>query len=192
MDVFNLYLTGVGGQGIGMLSEIILRAADHAGREVRGVDTHGLAQRGGSVVSQIRIGAGAHSPLIARRKADLTIALERHEALRALVLMAKADSCLVYYDTSWQPLPVRLGRAREVSPAMIEEACRQRNVSPVRVRVDDLLEARMQNMAVLACIHRRAMIPGISEEHYLMAMNDLMDGGMLESNRHIFQTATAE
>jgi len=191
MPVFNIYLIGVGGQGIGLLSEIILRAADHAGREVRAVDTHGLAQRGGSVVSQIRLGAAAHSPLIRSGAADLIIALERHEALRAVGRMARTGGTLVYYDTAWQPLPVRLGHDEEVSAAAIEAACRQRRVSPLRVRVDDLPDARMQNMALLAWVHRRALIPGLSETHYLAAMADLMAGGMLMENRRIFRTATA-
>ena len=56
MKAFNIYLIGVGGQGIGLLSEILLRAADHAGYEVKGVDTHGLAQRGGIVVSHLKFG----------------------------------------------------------------------------------------------------------------------------------------
>ena len=84
MDNFNIYLTGVGGQGIGLLSEILIRAADHAGHRVKGVDTHGLAQRGGIVVSRIRIGDRVHTPLIPAGEADLVIALERHEALRGL------------------------------------------------------------------------------------------------------------
>ena len=49
MEAFNAYLIGVGGQGIGMLSEILIRAADHAGHRVKAVDTHGLAQRGGRI-----------------------------------------------------------------------------------------------------------------------------------------------
>ena len=71
MTNFNVYLTGVGGQGIGMLSEIILRAADKAGYPVKAVDTHGLAQRGGVVVSQVRIGDNVHTPLIPLCNHDL-------------------------------------------------------------------------------------------------------------------------
>jgi indolepyruvate ferredoxin oxidoreductase beta subunit len=96
MNIFNIYLSGVGGQGIGLLSEIILRAADHAGHAAKAVDTHGLAQRGGIVVSQIRLGASAHSPLIPAGQADLAIGLERHEALRAMQRpCATADPCLL-------------------------------------------------------------------------------------------------
>ena len=80
MKTFNIYLSGVGGQGIGLLSELILRAVDHAGQPVKAVDTHGLAQRGGIVVSHIRIGPAVFSPLIRPHQADLVVALERHEA----------------------------------------------------------------------------------------------------------------
>ena len=66
MKAFNIYLTGVGGQGIGLISEIIMRAADHGGHPVKSVDTHGLAQRGGIVVSQIRIGETVFSSPPAR------------------------------------------------------------------------------------------------------------------------------
>ncbi|MCU0237509.1 MAG: 2-oxoacid:acceptor oxidoreductase family protein, partial [Acidobacteria bacterium] len=48
---FDIFVIGVGGQGIGLLSETLVRAADHAGMPVKGVDTHGLAQRGGIVAS---------------------------------------------------------------------------------------------------------------------------------------------
>ena len=61
---FNIFLIGVGGQGIGLVSEVIARAADVAGIAVHGADTHGLAQRGGSVSSFIRLGDKAYSPMI--------------------------------------------------------------------------------------------------------------------------------
>lgn len=57
MKSYNVYMSGVGGQGIGLLSEVLLRAADYAGYRVKAVDTHGLAQRGGIVVSQVRMPA---------------------------------------------------------------------------------------------------------------------------------------
>ncbi len=60
MRAFNIYITGVGGQGIGLLSQALLRAVDHAGINAIAVDTHGLAQRGGVVVSRIRCGSGIH------------------------------------------------------------------------------------------------------------------------------------
>jgi indolepyruvate ferredoxin oxidoreductase beta subunit len=187
MKAYNIYMSGVGGQGIGLLSEVLLRAADHAGYAVKAVDTHGLAQRGGIVVSQLRIGSTIFTPLIPEQEADLVVSLERHEALRALNLMARENSTLVYYDTIWQPLDVRLGQAAETDNAGIEECCRRRNIRLIRVFIPDLPDTHMQNIAVLAGVDKNSLIQGIETPHYLQAMEDLMAGGMLEKNLALFK-----
>ena len=128
-------MIGVGGQGIGLLSEILIRAADAAGLPVVGCDTHGLAQRGGVVVSHLRIGAGAHSPLVEDGAADLVLALERHEALRALRSMLREGGSMVWYDASWQPLDVRRGLAAEVTAGDIDAEARARAITAHRVSV---------------------------------------------------------
>lgn len=186
MKAFNIYLTGVGGQGIGLISEVILRAADHGGHPVKSVDTHGLAQRGGIVVSQIRIGENVFSPLVPTGQADLVISLERHEALRAAGTVLKDNGCLIYYNTVWQPLSVRLNETAEVSERGVQDLCRARGIQVVSVFHEDLPDIRMQNMAVLAEIHRHRMIPGIDLKHYRTAMADLMSGAMLKENQGLF------
>ena len=186
MKAFNIYLTGVGGQGIGLISEIILRAADHGGHPVKSVDTHGLAQRGGIVVSQIRIGKNVFSPLIPARQTDLVISLERHEALRAAGTVLKDNGYLIYYNTVWQPLPVRLNERAEVTENDIQDLCRTRGIQVISVFQAGLPDIRMQNMAVLSEIHRHGLIPGIDLKHYRTAMADLMSGTMLEENRGLF------
>jgi indolepyruvate ferredoxin oxidoreductase beta subunit len=84
----------VGGQGTVLLSRLIGEAALNRGLEVRGSETIGMAQRGGSVTSHLRIGEGAFSPLIAPGKADLIIAFECAEALRTLPFLAPAGKML--------------------------------------------------------------------------------------------------
>jgi indolepyruvate ferredoxin oxidoreductase beta subunit len=190
VTTFNIYLCGVGGQGIGLISEIILRAADHAGQRVKSVDTHGLAQRGGIVVSQVRLGSGVQSPLIPTGQADLAVCLERHEALRAAETMLKPNGTLIYYDTVWQPLPVRLGQAAEVTGEMVQSLGRQRNITVRSVYQPDLSDVRMQNMAVLAAICRHGLIPHIDTRHYRTAMTDLMAGSRLETNLALFDHCT--
>ena len=187
MKQFNIYLSGVGGQGIGLLSETILRAADHAGHHVKGVDTHGLAQRGGTVVSQIRIGTDVHTPLMARRRADLIISLERHEAMRAMAGYAKEGATLIYYNTVWQPLGVRLGQDEEVSADALADRCREAGVRCIRVFHPDLEDVRMQNMALLARIDRERLVPGVKSDHYRKAMDDLMAGPMLKKNTALYE-----
>jgi indolepyruvate ferredoxin oxidoreductase beta subunit len=187
MDPFNIYLSGVGGQGIGLLSEILLRAADHAGYTVKGVDTHGLAQRGGIVVSQIRIGEGAHTPLIRANAAHLVASLERHEALRALNRAARDGGALIYYNTVWQPLDVRLGTAAEVTGATIRAQCAARKIGLIEVFESGLPDVRMQNIALLSHIYREQLIPGIDLGNYRHAMQDLMAGKMLQANAKLFE-----
>jgi len=186
MDSFNIYLTGVGGQGIGLLSEILLRAADHAGFPVKGVDTHGLAQRGGIVSSQIRIGSPVYSPLIQQKKADLVVALERHEVFRGISDYLKDSGTAIYYDVSWQPLPVRLNQMPEINVTdSLDAWCNDRNIHLLRVHKDSLSDSRMQNMVVLAGIRQNNLIPGVSAVHYQTALADLMEGHVLEKNLEI-------
>ena len=186
MDSFNIYLTGVGGQGIGLLSEILLRAADHAGFPVKGVDTHGLAQRGGIVSSQIRIGSPVYSPLIQQKKADLVVALERHEVFRGISDYLKDSGTAIYYDVSWQPLPVRLNQMPEINVTdSLDAWCNDRNIHLLRVHKDSLSDSRMQNMVVLAGIRQNNLIPGVSAVHYQTALADLREGHVLEKNLEI-------
>jgi indolepyruvate ferredoxin oxidoreductase, beta subunit len=186
MDSFNIYLTGVGGQGIGLISEAVLRAADHAGLNVKSVDTHGLAQRGGIVVSQVRIGDGVFSPLIPAEEADLTIALERHEALRGMNTALKDEGTLVYYNTVQQPLEIRLNKSEETSETLVAEACKSRHIKEYKVFHPDLPDARMQNVVVLATVSRNNLIPSVSREHYQEALEDLLGGSALEKNMALF------
>jgi indolepyruvate ferredoxin oxidoreductase beta subunit len=186
MKIFNIYLTGVGGQGIGLLSEVLMRAADHAGLPVQAVDTHGLAQRGGIVISNIRVGSSVYSPLIATGEADLVVALECHEALRSMNAFLKDTGTLIYYDTGWQPAEVRLNQAPAVTPEIIKDECERRKIKAVIVHKKDLTDVRMQNTVVLAQIAAARLVPGIDIAHYRAAYQDLLRGSALEQNLALF------
>lgn len=191
MNPFNAYLIGVGGQGIGMLSEILIRAADYAGHTAKAVDTHGLAQRGGTVISHLRLGDGAHAPLIPDGEAHLVVALERNEALRGLDTAASDGGDLVYYDTVWQPLGVRLGQDAAVDEKQVAEECRRRNIRCHRVYDSGLEDPRMQNVVVLAAIGCLGLIPQVAHDHYRSAMTDLLAGSLLEKNRALYNARCA-
>ncbi len=190
MDEFNVYMIGVGGQGIGLLSELVTRAVDHAGLKVKGVDTHGLAQRGGSVVSHLRVGDRVYSPMIPLGRADVVVSLERNEALRGVKTAVKKGGWLVYYDAEWQPLWVRLGTAAPVAAVDIEKACAQKNVTVYRVHDPCLDNPKMQNIMVLSAIVRHALIPGVDHQTVSLAMADLMGRKMLEENMALFNLQT--
>ena len=158
---------------------------------MKSVDTHGLAQRGGIVVSRIRIGDHVFSPLIPGGQADLVISLERHEALRAAGTVLRDGGRLIYYNTVWQPLSVRLNEAVEISEDDILIYCRKRSIKIVSVFQADLADIRMQNMVVLAEIYRHRLIPNIKLHHYREAMEDLMFGTMLEDNQNLLDKRLA-
>lgn len=178
---FNIYMTGVGGQGIGLLAEILARAADYAGLPVRGCDTHGLAQRGGMVTSHLRLGR-SWSPIIPDGEADLVIALERHEAVRATDDMLKAGGTLIWYDTSLQPLDVRMGLSTAIETDDMQRVAEAREIRVLRVFLDELPDARMQNTALVASILSHELIPGLGKIQVRKAMKDLMTGAVLDAN----------
>ncbi|MDR0862150.1 MAG: 2-oxoacid:acceptor oxidoreductase family protein [Oscillospiraceae bacterium] len=80
----NILLAGVGGQGTVLASKLLAQCALDKGEAVHTAETIGMAQRGGSVVSHVRIGAGAFSPLIPKAAADMLIGFEPSEAVRCL------------------------------------------------------------------------------------------------------------
>ncbi len=187
-DRLDLYMIGVGGQGINMLSEAMIRAADYAGYNVRGVDTHGLAQRGGMVVSNLRLGEGIHSPLIQKGQADLVIALERNEALRGMSTHLKLGGELIYYDVSWQTISTRLDREEDTTTDKLKKHAEKYDAEITRVYRDDLEDSRMQNVALMGHMAREGKIPGLRPEHYRQALRDLMRGSMLDANLELFNS----
>ena len=100
-------LCGVGGQGTVLASRIIAAAAMEKGLFARTAETIGMAQRGGSVVSHVRIGATVPSPLIPRGSADLIIAFEPGEAVRCLPYL-KPQGTVIVCREAVQPVTAAL------------------------------------------------------------------------------------
>jgi len=115
--VTNVLLAGVGGQGVLLGSEVLAAVAAGAGFDVKKSEVHGMAQRGGSVVSHLRFGTTVFSPLIARGAADYLVSFERLETLRYLDYL-HARSVILVNNQQIIPLPVGVGRA--VYPADVE------------------------------------------------------------------------
>ncbi|WP_281653774.1 indolepyruvate oxidoreductase subunit beta [Eggerthella sinensis] len=123
----NVMLAGVGGQGTVLAAKVLAQAAQDKGWQVRTAETIGMAQRGGNVVSHVRIGDEGEevfAPLLAQGTADLIIAFEPAEAARVLPFLAP-DGLLVTATTAIQPVTAALSdrpyRADDVV-ARIEQA----------------------------------------------------------------------
>jgi indolepyruvate ferredoxin oxidoreductase beta subunit len=91
----DIVFSGVGGQGVVMLSDIYCEAAMLDGFDVAKAEIHGMAQRGGSIVAYTRIGTKVESPLIETGKADALVGFEILETARALPLLKKNGSVIV-------------------------------------------------------------------------------------------------
>lgn len=103
----SVILCGVGGQGTVLASKLISYAAMEKGQEVKSAETIGMAQRGGSVTSHIRMGEGAFSPLIPKGTADVMIAFEPAEAVRNLSYLKK-DGVVVVSGKAVKPVTAAL------------------------------------------------------------------------------------
>lgn len=129
----DVLMVGVGGQGTILASKVLAQAAQDAGYDIKVSEIHGMAQRGGSVVTQVRLGEVVYSPLIGEGKADVVLAFEKLEGLRLLPFL-KPGGTMIINNQEIAPVPVLVGAAEY--PANIEEYVR--SVAPNTVMVDAL------------------------------------------------------
>ena len=91
----NILICGVGGQGTVLAAKVLSQAAIAGGQNVLSAETIGMAQRGGSVVSHVRIGDDVYSPLIPSGQADIIIAFEAAEAVRNIEYLKKGGTVII-------------------------------------------------------------------------------------------------
>ncbi len=106
----DILLVGVGGQGTILASRILAHVGQAAGYDVKVSEIHGMAQRGGSVVTQVRMGEKVFSPIIEESGADVILAFEKLEAMRWLKHL-KPGGSLIVNDQEVYPVPVLAGLA---------------------------------------------------------------------------------
>jgi len=187
MKPTNIYFAGVGGQGIGLLTSVLTRACLLAGYRVRGCDTHGLAQRGGTVVSHLRVGEDLFTPRVPVGRADVVIGLERLEALRAAASMLAEGGTVVYYDAVYQPIHVRLGEARYPDAGDLAGVAADRGGRLERVHLEDLEDPRMQNVALLGRVAALGLIEGVDEALVERALREEVPPRVLDANLEVFR-----
>jgi indolepyruvate ferredoxin oxidoreductase beta subunit len=187
MNAMNLYLCGVGGPGIGLLAEVMAQAALTAGYPVRGSDTHGLAQRHGTVVSHLRLGDALFAPRVPPGRADLVIGLERLETLRGVLKMLRPGGAVAYYDTTYQPIFVRMGEAAYPTHEELAAAVAARGGTLERVHLDDLADMRMQNAALLGRLGAIGAVPGVTVAVLETALREAVPPAAWEKNLAVFR-----
>ena len=158
MRTQNVFLCGVGGQGVLLAAKIVAGAAEVSGLEVRSNEIHGMAQRGGSVTAHVRFGTEVFSPLIPEGEADALGALEHIEALRWAHFL-KPDGTAAVSAQSIIPATVSSGAAKypEDVPARLARVFRNLKYADCAAKAADLGDARCAN--IILCGMLAATLP---------------------------------
>lgn len=154
MKKLDLLITGAGGQGIILASDIIGETAIAAGYDVKKTDTIGMAQRGGSVISNVRIARQVWSPLIKQGEVDILLALEKLEAARWAYYL-RPGGIAILNNHALPPLAVSMGNERYPSDEEINDIIKRRTdriyfIEGTR-RARELGNIRTLNMFMLGC-----------------------------------------
>lgn len=122
MSNTGILIVGVGGQGTLMASKVLGEVALRSGFDVKVSEVHGMAQRGGSVVTHVKFGEKVHSPLVGQGQADYILAFEELEALRWASFLKKNGTIIV---SSQRILPMPVAQGNQGYPTQIPDALRQ-------------------------------------------------------------------
>lgn len=164
--MYNVLLAGVGGQGTVLASRLIAAAALSRGEIAHTAETIGMAQRGGSVVSHVRIGEGVYSPLIPHGTADVLIGFEPAEAVRALPYL-KAGGTAVVCTAAVKPVTDALNDSGYEASTMLDYLKKQK-IRLVTVDGDAIVAAcgtaKALNIALLGAAAAAGVLGVTTEE----------------------------
>lgn len=193
----NIILTGVGGQGTVLASKLIAAAAMNKGLSVMSAETIGMAQKGGSVFSHLRVGEGVRSPMIRRGTADLLLAFEPAEAVRMLPYLKK-DGMVVVNSHPIMPVTAALKGTNYNGTEMVEYL--RENAGHVLVINGQKAAATIGNPKTLNVIMLGAALESgaldfLTEEDVLQAIRQKVKPAYVELNekalRYAFELAKA-
>lgn len=181
----NLICCGVGGQGVLLFTDILASVAMFDGLDVKKSEVHGMAQRGGSVISQLRFGEKIFSPLIEETTADFIVGLEKLETLRYLHYLSPKGKVLT--DTlELAPMPVLTGAMQY--PNNILERIRNQTRQVYEIEAFkyalELGETRTQNIIMLGALSRFLRF---DDKLYEQAIRENIKPKFLDLNLKAFQ-----
>ncbi|MBE7087855.1 MAG: indolepyruvate oxidoreductase subunit beta [Clostridiales bacterium] len=183
MEKLNVMVVGVGGQGTLLTSRIIGKTALSVGYDVKLSEVHGMAQRGGSVVTFVRFGKSVSEPVVEEGDVDVLISFERLEALRYAHFLKK-DGVIIVNDCRIDPMPVVIG-AKQYPENIIETLSKTHKV----VTVDGLNIANsLGNSKVLnsVVLGRAGKYIGFSKEDWLSMIEKTVPPKTIDINKKAF------
>ncbi len=183
MKIENILLCGVGGQGTVLASKLLAYCAMRDGHEAKTAETIGMAQRGGSVVSHVRIGENKHSPLIPKGCADIIIAFEPAEAVRCISYLKKGGAVVVNTNAV-MPVTASLSGTDYNSQTMLEYL--ENNVEKLyKVDGNEICKrcgsSKILNVALLAAAAKNGCL-GMSTDDLKTAVSEFVPEKFRELN----------
>jgi indolepyruvate ferredoxin oxidoreductase beta subunit len=158
----NIIICGTGGQGVVLLSELLGSAAVRDGVPLKGSEVLGMAQRGGSVFSNIRLGEDALAPLTPEGKVDVIIAVEPSEALRNIQYLAKGGVVVLNSQTVL-PFTVFLGKSGYPTIKQIEDGMKKVTNKIITLDASALAQQagslQSANVVMLGALYGTGLVP---------------------------------
>lgn len=185
MKTKNIMIVGVGGQGTLLTSRILGSLAISAGYDVKLSEVHGMAQRGGSVVTYVRYGQKVWEPIVEEGQADVLIAFERLEAMRYLQYL-KEDGVVIINDQRIDPITVVTGIAKYPEGILktISEDYKMYSVDAMS-EAKKLGNAKVFNTIVLGVA---AQYMDFEKEEWLKVIEETVPQKTIEINKKAFET----
>ncbi len=183
MEKLNIMVVGVGGQGTLLTSRIIGKTALNAGYDVKLSEVHGMAQRGGSVVTFVRFGSDVKEPVVEEGDADILISFERLEALRYAHYLKK-DGKIILNDHRIDPMTVVIGASQY--PENIIDTLKQEHEVFVIDGIEiakELGNSKVLNSVVLGL---SAKFIGFTKEQWLETIYKTVPPKTIEINEKAF------
>lgn len=184
METRNIMIVGVGGQGTLLTSRILGGITRQAGYDVKISEVHGMAQRGGSVVTYVRYGDKVAEPVVEEGQADVLIAFERLEALRYAHFLKK-DGVLIVNDLRMDPMTVSAGLAQY--PEGIIESLREKHkviAVDAQKTAKELGNARVFNTVIVGVAAKHM---DFEKEEWLKVIEETVPAKTIQINKQAFE-----
>jgi indolepyruvate ferredoxin oxidoreductase beta subunit len=181
----NILLCGVGGQGTLLASNLLAECAMEAGFDVKKSEIHGMAQRGGSVVSHVKFGDKIDSPIIRKGECDILLAFEELEALRWSEFL-KPDGIILTNAQNIMPMSVSAGDSKYPEKIIEKITSLSANVISVDAigKAKELGNQKCLNVVLLGVLARK--VPQIGESIWKKMIDKKVPQKFLELNRKAF------
>jgi indolepyruvate ferredoxin oxidoreductase beta subunit len=185
MHSLNIMMVGVGGQGTLLASRVLGNVALKMSFDVKVSEVHGMSQRGGSVVTYVKMGKKVYSPLIEKGEADVILAFEKLEALRWADYI-KPDGKMLINAQCIDPMPVIMGKARY--PGQISEKLTEKIKNTIAIDALKIAKEcgniKAVNIVLLGLL---AKSTAIKKDIWLEAIKEVVPAKALDVNLKAFE-----